>query len=377
MIDGTCSPAFEGVRAALEGTIASGAEIGASVVVDIDGERVVDLWGGHRDAERTVPWTENTLVNVWSTTKTVTALAILVAIDRRLLDPYAPVATYWPEFAAAGKEHIEVRHILSHSSGVSGWERPISTADMYDWPTATSRLAAQAPWWDSRNRSGYHAANQGHLLGELIRRVTGKTLRDFVADEIAGPLGADFSIGAHPDDAGRIAPVVPPPPIAPAAVPDPASVRVKTFGGPLVRAESANTAQWRAADMGALNGHGTARSVARILSTVSRGGVVDGVRLLGQDAVDLAFEEQTDGIDLVLGVPLRFGMGFALPQQDTVPYIPDGRICFWGGWGGSLVVMHPETRMTFAYVMNKMGTGIIGSSRAERYLRATYAAMGS
>lgn len=362
---GTCAAGFEGVRDALASNISTGEELGASIVVDIGGDTVVDIWGGHRDSARTTPWTEDTITNVWSTTKTVTNLAALMLIDRGLLDPYAPVAKYWPEFAAEGKDAIEVRHVLAHTSGVSGWNRPVVTEDLY-LPDAAAKLAAQAPWWDSRTTSGYHAASQGHLVGELVRRVTGKSLRRFVADEIAGPLDADFQIGAAEQDWGRIADVVPPPPPTDTDVPDPQHVRRRTFLGPLIDARSANTAGWRRADMGALNGHGNARSVAKILSSISLGGR----GLLSQDAIDLAFDEQSNGIDLALGVPLRFGMGFGLPQQDTVPYIPDERICFWGGWGGSLIVMHPERRMTFSYMMNKMGPGIIGSDRAESYYSA-------
>ncbi|GGF98615.1 EstA family serine hydrolase [Rhodococcoides trifolii] len=374
-VEGYCAPEFGGVREALASNISDDIELGASVVVDIDGERVVDMWGGHRDVDRQVPWTTDTITNVWSTTKTVTNLAALMLIDRGLVDAFSPVARYWPEFAAEGKGDIEVRHLMSHTSGVSGWDGPFTTEEMYDWETSTSKLAAQAPWWPSRTESGYHAASQGHLIGELVRRVTGQSLRHFVAEEIAGPLGADFGIGAAEQDWPRIADVVPPPPPTGDEVPDPLLVRRKTFLGPLINATSANTPAWRNADMGALNGHGNARSVARILSAVSRGGTVDGVRLLGPDTIDLIFNEQSNGVDLVLGVPLRFGIGFALPQRNTVPYIPDEKICFWGGWGGSLIVMHPDTKMTFSYMMNRMGPGIIGSERAGQYLTATYEAM--
>lgn len=353
----------------------SGTELGASIVVDIDGHTAVDLWGGHRDTERRLPWESDTITNVWSTTKMVTCLAALMLIDRGLLDPDAPVASYWPEFATAGKEDIAIRNLLSHTSGVSGWDRPFSEENLYDWELSTSRLAAQAPWWDSRTTSGYHAASQGHLIGEVVRRVTGTSLRQFVADEIAGPLGADFQIGAAESDWDRIADVVPPPPPTDDGVPDPTLVRRRTFLGPLVQASSANTPAWRAADMGALNGHGNARSVARILSVISRGGTVDGVRLLSPETIDTIFEEQSNGVDLALGIPLRFGLGFALPQHESMPYIPDGKVCFWGGWGGSLTVLHPESKLTISYVMNRMGPGIIGSDRAEQYVRAVYDAI--
>ncbi|MCW2668029.1 MAG: serine hydrolase [Frankiales bacterium] len=378
VVQGTCSQRFEGVRSALEENLSSGEELGASVFVDIDGETAVDLWGGYRDEQRTSAWTEDTITNVWSTTKTVTSLAALVLVERGELDVFAPVSRYWPEFAVNGKEAVEVRHLMAHTSGVSGWDRPVTTDDLYDWDSATARLAAQAPWWEPGSASGYHALNQGHLVGEVIRRVSNKSLKQFVADEIAGPLGADFQIGARHSDWGRISDVVPPPPLPfDLAALDPMSPVVRTFTGPPLDASAANTAGWRNADIGAANGHGNARSVARMLSVVTRGGEVDGVRLLSPETIELIFQEQANGTDLVLGVPLRWGIGFGLPQLDTVPYVPEGHRCFWGGWGGSLIVMDLEHKMTFAYMMNKMAPGIIGSPRSEAYLRAVYAALGA
>src|SRR6266516_2669910 len=375
-IAGKREPRFEAVRGALAQYLDSGEELGASLVVDIDGDLVVDMWGGFCDQARTVPWTERTITNVWSSTKTVTSLAALMLADRGELDVDAPVARYWPEFAAGGKEGVLVRHLMSHSSGVSGLEQPAVVEDLYDWPTATSRMAAQAPWWEPGTASGYHALNYGHLVGEVVRRVSGKTLKQFVAEEIAGPLGADFQIGAAESDWGRIAPVVPPPPLpidlAALGMDSPA---VKTFTGPVPVADDANTPGWRRADIGAANGHGNARSVARIMSVVARGGEVDGVRLLSPETIDVIFREQLNGIDLVLGVPLRFGIGYGLPQADAVPYIPDEKICFWGGWGGSLILMDLGRRMTVAYMMNKMGPGVVGSDRSAEYLTAVYDAV--
>ena len=370
-VQGTCDARFEPVRDALAEQLDTGNDTGASIAVDVDGRTVADLWGGWCDEEHRTPWGENTITNVWSTTKTVTNLAALMLADRGLLDPYAPVAKYWPEFAENGKERIEVRHILSHTSGVSGWEAPFTTEDMYDREAATRQLATQAPWWEPGTASGYHAQNQGHLVGELVRRLTGKTLKTFVAHEIAGPLGADFQIGAIEADWGRIAPVTPPPPLPfDLASLDPDSPVYKTFTGPVADAAAANTPAWRRAELGALNGHGNARSVARILRVLALGGEVGGVRLLSPDAIGLIFDEQSHGPDLVLGVPLRFGIGYALPETETVPYIPPGRTCFWGGWGGSVILMDLDARTTISYMMNKMGPGIIGSDRSEAYVRA-------
>ena len=374
-VSGSCSARFEPVRDALAAKLASGDELGASIVINVDGEVVADMWGGFRDEARTVPWTEDTITNVWSTTKTITNLAALMLADRGQLDVYAPIARYWPEYAAGGKQDIEVRHLLSHTSGVSGWDQPFLTEDMYDWEKATSQLAAQAPWWEPGSASGYHAQNQGHMVGEIVRRITGKSLKQFVAEEIAGPLGADFQIGAAERDWDRIADVVPPPPLPfDMDAIDMQSPAFKTMTGPVPDAAAANTPGWRNADMGAVNGHGNARSVARIMSALALGGEVDGVRLLGQKTIDLIFDEQSNGVDLVLGVPLRFGIGYGLPILETVPYLPDERICFWGGWGGSIIAMDLDRRMTISYMMNKMGPGVIGSDRSEAYTRAAYAA---
>jgi CubicO group peptidase (beta-lactamase class C family) len=176
-VHGTCRGRFEAVRSALARNLDSGEELGASLVVDIDGEIAVDLWGGFCDQARAVPWSEHTITNVWSSTKTVTSLAALMLADRGELDVDAPVAVYWPEFAASGKQDILVRHLMSHSSGVSGLDQPAVVEDLYDWDKATSRMAAQAPWWEPGTASGYHALNYGHLVGELVRRISGKPLK--------------------------------------------------------------------------------------------------------------------------------------------------------------------------------------------------------
>jgi CubicO group peptidase (beta-lactamase class C family) len=376
-IHGKHDDRFDDVRAALEKNVESGDELGASLVVDIDGDVVVDLWGGFRDEARTLTWDEHTITNVWSTTKTVTSLAALMLVDRGDLDVHAPVAKYWPDFAANGKEHVEVRHLLSHTSGVSGLEQPAVVEDLYDLETSTARMAAQAPWWAPGTASGYHAANFGHLVGEVVRRVSGKPLKAFVAEEIAGPLGADFRIGAAEADWGRIADVVPPPPAQfdlEALGAD--NVIVKTLTGPAIDARVANTPAWRRAELGAVNGHGNARSVARMLSALARGGTVDGVRLLGPDTIDVIFEEQANGVDLGLGVPLRWGIGYGLPLREAVPWIPDGRVCFWGGWGGSMIIMDLDRRLTISYMMNRMGPGVIGSDRSGTYVQAVYDALG-
>ncbi len=371
---------FEDLVAALADEVTGDGELGAAIAVDIDGEFVVDVWGGNADKAKTRAWRKDTIVNVFSSTKNVTSLAALILIDRGLLDPFAPVAKYWPEFAANGKEHIEVRHIMSHTSGLSGWEMPFTLDDIYDREKSTAQLAAQAPWWTPGTASGYHAVTSGHLIGEVIRRITGKTLKQFVREEIAEPLGADFQIGARPEDDSRIAELIPPPPLdVPLdAVPGDHPMR-KTFAAMPPTPESALAAEtpaWRGAEIGSANGHGNARSLVRALSPISLNGNVNGVRLLSPETIDLIFQEQANGIDLVLAMPTRWGLGFALPHLEAVPDIPDEKICYWGGWGGSMAVMNPERRTTFGYVMNKMGqVTSAGTERTRKYTKLIYEAL--
>ena len=381
-VQGVCSDRFAAMHDILAANVDSGDDVGASVTVTIDGEFVVDMWAGWADEAKTMPWVEDTITNVWSTTKTMTNLSALVLADRGELDVFAPVAKYWPEFEANGKEAIEVRHLLSHTSGVSGWAQPVVIDDLFDWEKSTSMLAAQEPWWEPGTASGYHALNQGHLVGEVIRRITGRSLKQFFAEEIAGPLGADFQIGCRPADYLRVANVVPPPPLFDLAEMDPSAidmntVAMKTFTGPAPDASVAWTDAWRAADIGAANGHGNARSVARIQSAVACGGELEGVRLLSAKTIDLIFNEQSSGVDLVLAAPFRFGIGYALSHVESSPFIPQGRVCFWGGWGGSLIVVDLDRRMTICYIMNKMAAGIVGCPRSEALVRAAYATFSS
>ncbi len=372
-VQGSCDKRFDAVQDVLARQLSSGADLGASVAITIEGEMVVDVWGGWSDEQRTRPWAEDTITNLWSTTKTMTALSALVLVERGELNLDAPVGDYWPEFAANGKERIEVRHLLSHTSGVSGWEQPVTLEDIYDWDKSTAMLAAQSPWWEPGTASGYHMLNYGHLVGEVIRRITGRKLAQFFADEIAGPLGADFSIGVRPEDDERVSPIVPMPevPFDFSGV-DPNSPAIKTFTGPAMVLTAAMTDGWRRADIGAANGHGNARSVARIQAIVANRGTVDGVNLLSPPTIERIFDQQSDGIDLVLGIPLRFGIGYGLPEPTMFPYIPAGQICFWGGAGGSVIIVDLDRRMTIAYMMNKMAAVIVGNPSAEAIITAAY-----
>jgi CubicO group peptidase (beta-lactamase class C family) len=370
VVKGETDDRFAGLRAEFQRQLDSGEELGASIAVVDRGKPVVDLWGGFREVERTSPWTRDTIVNVWSITKTVTSLAALMLADRGLLDLDAPVADYWPEFAQNGKAAITVKQVMSHTAGVSGWDLPFDIDKLYDYDGAVAQLAAQAPWWEPGTASGYSLLNYGHVVGEIVRRVSGTTLTVFVADEIAGPLGADFTIGVPRSEYRRISDVVPPPPakLDLSQLP-PGHPALRTFAPVPMDATVAHTDAWRQAEIGGANGFGNARSVARIQSVITNGGGVDGVRLLQQKTIDRIFEVQADGLDLVLLQPLRFGIGFGLPSEQE-SQLPDRRIAYWGGWGGSIVLNDVDRGLTFAYVMNRMDGAVIGSVRSAAYQKA-------
>jgi CubicO group peptidase (beta-lactamase class C family) len=373
-VHGTCEARFEGVRNALSANLDSGADVGASVAVYLHGEPVVDIWGGHVDAAKSAPWERDTITNVWSTTKTMTFLCALMLHDRGELDFHAPVATYWPEFAAGGKEAVEVRHLMGHTAGLSGWEEPLAPEDLADWEKCTSLLAAQTPWWEPGTASGYHAVTQGYLIGEVVRRITGESIGSWFAREVAKPLNADFHIGLPASEDGRVSNVIPPPPITPADFGDsPPELLVKTFLNPPIDATMAHHEWWRRAEIPAANGQGNARSVAAIQSIIAGRGEARGVRLFSAEGTDAIFEEQAEGIDLVLGVPLHFGMGYGLGNAD-MPIGP--RACYWGGYGGSVIVMDQDAELTVCYVMNRMESGLVGDVRGFTIVLEAAAALG-
>jgi CubicO group peptidase (beta-lactamase class C family) len=376
-ISGRCADGFGAVKDAFAENFELEGDVGATVAVTMDGELIVDLWGGLQDQANGVPWQEDTLINVFSTTKTMTCLSALVLASRGLLDVDAPVSRYWPEFAAAGKEGVLVRHLLSHTAGLPGWDVRIEGTDLYDWDRVTGLLAEQAPWWEPGVKSGYHGITQGNLVGEVVRRVDGRTVGRFFAEEIAAPLGADFHIGLGAEHDDRVALVIPPPPLPTgpgghAEIPrDSIPYRA---ANPRLVAEQSWELPWRRAEIPAAGGHGNARSVALAQSVVSAGGSARGVDLLSADVVDRIFDVQAAGRDLVLGIGVTFGVGYGL-NSPRAPIAPNEHVCYWGGWGGSLVVNDVDAGFTMAYVMNRMGEGTVGDDRAHRILRAVYASL--
>jgi CubicO group peptidase (beta-lactamase class C family) len=365
-VHGTCDGSFEGVREALAKSLDAGTDVGASVAVLVEGQPVVDIWGGFADEGRSRPWERDTITNVWSTTKTMTFLCALMLADQGELDFYAPVARYWPQFAAGGKEAVEVRHLMAHSAGLSGWTEKIEPEDLTDWQKCTSLLAAQEPWWEPGTASGYHALTQGYLIGEVVRRITGDTIGTWFAREVAAPLGADFHIGLPASEDGRVSLIIPPPAVGLAGA-DPGDIAVRTFTSPLLDASMATQEWWRRAEIPAANGQGNARSVAAVQSIIAGGGEARGVRLLSTEGCAVVLDEQSNGKDLVLGIPMRYGMGYGL-SGELMPMGP--RACFWGGYGGSLIVMDQDARLTVSYVMNKMQGGLAGDLRGANIVMA-------
>lgn len=369
-IHGTCQDRFGAVRLGMAASLAAGSDVGLSFCATIEGETVVDLWGGHADAAKTRPWQADTIVNVYSTTKTMTALTALLVADRGELDFAAPVARYWPEFAANGKDGVTVAHLMSHSAGLSGWEAPITTEDFYDWDKVTSLLAAQAPWWQPGSAPGYHAITQGYLVGEVVRRITGKSLGTVFREEIAEPLGADFHIGLPASEDHRVADLLPPPEDISSFATD---VQRKTFTNPGVDVSATRTRAWRGAEIPAAGGTGNARSVAEIHALLANGGIAKGKRLLSEAGCRKALELQSAGTDMILGIPIRYGMGFGLPSE-LVP-LPNPNTIYWGGYGGSLILIDMDARATFSYVMNKMNSGLTGDPRSFGLIGAMWVAM--
>jgi CubicO group peptidase (beta-lactamase class C family) len=361
-VGGFTKDRFAPVREAFEANLASGADVGACFTATVEGETVVDLWGGYADEAKTRPWEKDTIVNVYSTTKTMTALTALLVADRGELDFDAPVAKYWPEFAANGKAQVKVSHLMSHSAGLSGWKEPITIEDLYDWDKACALLAAQAPFWEPGTASGYHALTQGYLVGEVVRRITGKSLGTVFREEIAEPLDADFHIGLPASEDHRVADLIPPAPGTGIGEGEQSELSRNMSSNPGINPFDTRTRAWRAAEIPAAGGHGNARSIAEIHAVLANGGVAKGKRIMSEAGCRRALEQQVEGTDLIFDGPARFGLGFGLPSA-MVP-LPNPNTIFWGGYGGSLVIIDMDARATFGYAMNKMVGTTTGDMRA-------------
>ena len=376
-INGFCDERFAKVRDVFERNFTEYGDVGASFAATVEGQFVVDLWAGHADQARTRPWQEDTIVNVYSTTKTMSFLTAFVLADRGLLDFNAKVTDYWPEYGQNGKQDTEVRHFMSHSAGVPGFDPAFASAEqLYDWPGCIVNLEQQAPWWEPGSQSGYHAITQGYLIGELVRRISGRSIGQFFREEIAEPLGADFHIGMDASVFPRVAKMIPDD--APAAGGcgdmDPTSITARVFSSAQAGTEAVNTNAWRQAEIPAAGGHGNARAVVRAQTPLANAGKAFGVEILSPAGCRYMQQQQTDGPDAVLMMPIRFGLGYAFPS-DLMPMSPNEDAMFWGGAGGSTIVVDQPARICLSYVMNQMKAAIVGDRRGGGLGKAAYECM--
>lgn len=373
-IHGFCDEKFTAVKESFLKNFKEDLEVGASFSATLNGKFVIDIWAGYANAAKTQFWERDTIVNVFSTTKIMTAICTLMLVDQGLLELDAPVAKYWPEFAQAGKEFLPVRYLLSHTAGLSGFDKTPRTKILYNWEKITNMLATQKPWWEPGTKSGYHLITFGYLLGELIRRITGKTVGTYFRENVAEPLKADFHIGLPEEHDYRVAELIPPPQISLDQLGDidPKSIAMRSLTSTAgVSVEATTTREWRAAEIPAANGHGNARSVAGITAVIACGGTLNDVHLLSLETIEKALEEQSYGTDLVLNVPIRFGLGFGLQSKD-LPIGPNQRILYWGGWGGSVCIIDLDAKLSIAYVMNKMNPSLTEDLRSTRLVEALY-----
>ena len=367
-IKGNFDPAFQSIIDTFQEQYELGLDQGSSLALTCEGEIVVDIWSGHRDVAKTKLWEEDTIVNVFSSTKNATSLCAFVLADRGQLDFFAPVAQYWPEFAQNGKEKVLVSHVMSHSAGLPGWDKPVSVTDIHDADKVAALFEEQAVWWEPGKELGYHAISIGNIMGEIIKRISGKSVGNFFREEIAEPLNIDFHIGLDDKHHDRVAEIHQP------AVEDPSTLfdmeegsimhRVMTNG--IMTSPDALTPEWRRAEVPAAGGHGNGRSIAESMALIANGGSYKDKQLFSEETAQHALKEQIQGTDLVLGEPLRWGIGFALPINNSTwhSYFTGDQVCFWAGWGGSMSIADMEKKVSFGYTPYMMEEGAIGAERS-------------
>ena len=367
-IHGYCDERFGALREEFERNFTERGDVGASCAATVDGEYVVDIWAGHRDAAKTLPWEEDTIVCVFSTTKTMAALSALVLFDRGELSFDDRVTNYWPEYGQNGKESTEIRHFMGHTAGLPGFGEKLTDAQLYDWDYVIGVLERQEPWWRPGAECGYHAITQGFLVGEIVRRITGLSLGTFFRENVAAPLGADFHIGLDPTHFGRTAEM-----LSGGAIPEmpeemtPEHMRGRVDGTPDVMPPVTTTDGWREAELPAANGHGNARSVVRAQTVIANGGTAFGVNLVSPATIEQIFREQGE---MVGGV--RHGIGYGLSGFFTGDVPKDVKMCFWGGAGGSTILLDLTNRACLSYVMNQMDMNMLGDERGARLTERFY-----
>ena len=381
-INGTVAPAFESIRAVYQ-ALWQDIEVGSALCVYYKGEKVIDLWGGYTDREATSPWQANTLVNVYSTTKGLATAAIAGLVSEGKLAFEKPVADYWPEFAAKGKANITVAQLLSHQAGLCGVDQTLQVSDLYDWEKMIHLLEEQAPYWTPGTSSGYHAVTWGYFPGELVRRITGKTLGEYFKTTIAEPLGADFHIGLADTEFDRCATLIGPnrarkqPPQSPDQAPvKPTKLFVKSLLNPSISPfRDACSKPWRNAELAASNGHGTAESIAKVYAAMANGGQLGNVRIMSEAALAATCAPEVEtNVDLVTGGVVRRSRGFILNTENA--YGPEMTAFGHAGAGGSLGFADPVANLGFGYVMNQMQPDTAKKPRSKQLVDEIYRIIG-
>ncbi len=384
VVSGFCDERFAEVQAEFEKNFVERGEVGASVALSIDGKPLVDLWAGKADRDGN-PWAEDTMTVVFSCTKGATALSAHLLAERGQLDLDAPVAEYWPEFATNGKEQATVRMMLNHSVGVPAFRDRLPDGAYADWDEMVARLEAEEPWWEPGTRNGYHMMSFGWTVGELVRRVSGRSLGTFFAEEIAGPLGAEFHIGVPADREDSVASVIPSQPdredlseFAKVVVDKPESLQraaLMNSGG-----FNPNDSKYRRAEIGGGGGVANARGLAAMYGPLSLGG---GDMFSPASVTRMGEVSVATGCDATLLLPSRFGLGFMKsmdnrrrPFGDRDSVVLSSAAFGHVGAGGSIGFADPVRGLSFGYAMTKMGPGILLNDRGQALVDATYRALG-
>lgn len=370
-IHGTCAKGYEAVREAFAANFATTDEVGASVSLVRHGEVVVDLWGGYSDAARTKSWTRDTLANVWSTTKGMGALVCGMLVERGIIAYADKVSKHWPEFAAEGKGNITIGQMLSHQAGLCGPTVPTTVEEMCNHALMAERLAAQAPLWEPGSKSGYHALTVGILAGELVARVTGKSIGTWFRENVALPFEVDFFIGLPASEDHRVAEMIP---AKTSNMPGTLNAsQMAALGNPAPNARTPNERFWRGAELSSANGQGTASAIARVYGALAADGKIDGKELVKPATIRAMTAVQIEGTDEVLAMPSRWGAGFILNVGGL--YGPNNESFGHSGWGGSFGFADPKTGLGMSYVMNQMGPDLAGDARANALIAAAYTAL--
>lgn len=372
VIHGTVAPGFDAVRTAFAANFSAAQavpDVGASFAVYRGDDLVVDLWAG--EAAPRAPWSRTTITNVFSTSKGVTSACLALLNSRGALDYEAKVTRYWPQFGANGKGDVTVDQLLSHQAGLSGLRTPTSVEDLFDWDLMTARLAAAEPLWTAGSTAGYHAITWGFLAGELVRRIDGRSLGRFLAEELAGPLEADVFIGLPQAEDQRFAPMIRPPGEQTQTLAEMSDILRLTLANPAIEAEVPNRRDWRAAEIPAAGACANALGLARLYGPLASDGVFQGRRFYEPGVTAQATRERFSGVDINLGVAVRWGAGF-FGNNEQQWYGPNSAAWGHSGWGGSCAFFDPSTRLAVAFAMNQMDANLQGDPRTGRFVETVY-----